>query len=91
MGYEFHITRAPTWTQSREFPITPEEWRTYLESDPDMRLDGAAEAELSDGIVLRTESPGLAVWRRWSRHGVRGEMAWFDHQDGEIVVKTARQ
>ncbi len=53
-----------------------------------MRLDGFAEAVTPDGTVIRTESPGLAVWVNYSRHGVGGNMAWFDHHVDRVVVKN---
>jgi hypothetical protein len=52
-----------------------------------MRLDGFAEARL-DGVTLRTESPGLAVWTRYSGDGIDGNHAWFQWRNGEIAVKN---
>lgn len=88
MGYDLHITRATLWIDSDAAPITLEEWLEYLDSDPEMRLDGFAEAHLPDGTTLRAESPGLAVWTAWSAHERDGNMAWFDHRRGRIVVKN---
>ena len=58
-----------------------------MASDPEMRLDGFAEAPV-DGGVLRVESPGLSVWTAWSGHEKDGNMAWFDWRSGEVVVKN---
>lgn len=87
MGYELHITRAPHWTESELHPISLDEWLGYIGSDPEMRLDNFAEAEVS-GDILRYENEGLAVWVGYSGHGVGGNMAWFDYRHGRIVVKS---
>jgi hypothetical protein len=52
-----------------------------------MRLDGYAEAQIPGG-VFRIESPGIAVWTAWSRHGQDGNMAWFDQAAGNVNVKN---
>lgn len=88
MGYDLHITRGDHWLDAEAHPITLEEWLAYVEQDPEMRLDGFAEAAVSRGQVLRTESPGLAVWVRWSQRGIDGGQAWFDHRKGCVVVKS---
>src|SRR5262245_65785172 len=69
-------------------PITLEEWLAVVASDPQLRLDGFAEATTADGTVVRVESPGLAVWTGWSQHGRHGNMAWMDHRNGRVVVKN---
>jgi hypothetical protein len=89
MGYEFHITRAPNWTESKTFPIGLEEWKAYVASDLEFRLDNYAQASTPDGGVIRYDNIGLAVWTAYSGHGRDGNMAWFDHRDGRIVVKQA--
>jgi len=88
MGYTFHITRAEDRLESESNPISLEDWLTLVRQDPEMRMDGHAEAVTPDG-VLRVESPGLAVWIAYSKHLVNGNMAWFDHDNGEIIVKNA--
>jgi hypothetical protein len=52
-----------------------------------MRLDNFAEADTSDG-TLRYENIGLVVWTAYSHHASAGNMAWFDYQNGNIVVKN---
>ena len=86
MGYDVHITRAADWTEAELKPITLDEWRAFVAADPEMRLDGFAEAAIPSG-TLRMTSPGLAVWTAYSGHGVGGNMAWFDHSQGCIDVK----
>lgn len=68
-------------------PIRVEEWLEYVRNDPEMRLDGQAEATTPRGESIRYENDGLAVWIAYSGHGRNGNMAWFDHKLGEVVVK----
>ena len=51
-----------------------------------MRFDGFADATFPDGSVLRAESSGLSVWIAYSGNGRDGNMAWFDHSQGDIIV-----
>src|SRR5262245_26196249 len=88
MGYDVHITRAPDWEDSEANPISMDEWVAYVRSDDEMRMDGVAEAATSAGERLRYENPGLAVWTRWPHDGKDGNHAWFDYQQGSIVVKN---
>jgi hypothetical protein len=88
MGYDVHITRAENWTDSEARSITFAEWIAYVDSDPEMRLGGAAEAMAATGETLRYENEGIAVWTAYSGHGTDGNMAWFDYRDGCIVVKN---
>jgi hypothetical protein len=44
MGYELHITRKRDWSDAGP-EITLDEWLALVRSDPDMRLDGFAEAQ----------------------------------------------
>jgi hypothetical protein len=87
MGYDLHVTRADPWYDAETNPITLVEWAAYVAADPEMRMDGFAEATVQ-GSVLRVESEGLAVWTAYSGHGRDGNMAWFDYRDGRIVVKN---
>jgi hypothetical protein len=88
MGYEVHITRKENWFDEGGPGITFEEWKNYLASDPEMRLDGFAEASTSDGSILRVENPGLSVWLAYSGHEKNGNMAWFYHLEDRITVKN---
>jgi hypothetical protein len=87
MGYDVHITRAKHWTESESAPITLDEWLGYVASDPEMRLDNFAEAEV-EGDILRYENEGVAVWMAYTGHGLKGNMAWFDYWRGSVVVKN---
>lgn len=88
MGYSLHITRKNNWSDEDGTPITLDEWIEYVKSDPEMRLDGFAEARLDDGSVLRTENPSLAVWVSYSGDGVGGNHAWMWHFEGNVEAKS---
>ncbi len=90
MGYNVHITRKHAWFDDVGEAITLEEWIEYVHATPEMRLDGYADVETPDGI-LRVESKGLSVWLSYSGHQVDGNMAWIDHEEGNIVVKNPDQ
>jgi hypothetical protein len=86
MGYEVHITRAELWTDSDVVPIRLEEWLAYVEHDPEMRLDGFAEAQTTAGDWIRVDDESMSVWTKWSKHGVGGSMAWFSWFEGGVGV-----
>lgn len=88
MGYDVHITRAKDWLDSELHPISLEEWCAYVNRDPEMRLDGHAEASLPNGEVLRMESAGLAVWKAYAGRDANGNEAWFYYYDYRIIVKN---
>ena len=88
MGYEIHITRKTDWFERDGPNISLEDWKSYISSDPDMRLDGYAEATAGNGDVLRVEDEGLAVWTAYSDHGVNGNMAWLYLGSGGIIAKN---
>ena len=87
MGYDVHITRKAHWFDEEGDEISLEEWTNYVNSSPDMRLDGFAEAETPEG-TLRVEREGLSVWLGYSGHEPHGNMAWFDYFEGNIKVKN---
>ena len=55
MGYDVHIIRADHWTESESNPIPLDELLHYVRSDPEMRLEGFAEATTPDGVTIRVE------------------------------------
>ena len=87
MGYDVHITRKKDWSDG-DPKIPLPEWVAYLKSDASMRLDGHAETTTPDGHTLRYNSEGLAVWMGYSGNRPKGNMAWFDFRDGDVVVKN---
>jgi hypothetical protein len=87
MGYDIHITRAEEWSESEANPITLDEWRAYVASDPEMRIDGFAETKTLDGTVLRLEGEGLTVWTAWPGEA-EDDHAWLECRLGRITVKN---
>jgi hypothetical protein len=66
----------------------PEEWAELAQSDPEMRLDGFAEAAARDGQIVRTRMAGLSVWTAYSKSGQDGNQGWFGVWGGNVVVKN---
>jgi len=88
MGYQLHITRAQDWHKSSLDPISLNEWVAFVSSDSEMRFDQCATATTPVGNTLQYQSEGLAVWDSYSGNGKNGNFAWFDFQNGEVVVKN---
>ena len=89
MGYDLHITRQENWfDDDRGRQITLEEWKQYVASDNEMRLDNYAEATTTDGETIWTACEGLSVWLGYSENGRDGNYAWFNYSRGNIDVKN---
>jgi hypothetical protein len=88
MGYDVHITRKQSWSDDSGPEISLAEWIAVVQADREMRVDGFAEAQVEEGRVLRVENEGLSVWTAYSRHGMDGNMAWFDFRKGNVVAKN---
>lgn len=89
MGYDVHITRRDNWVDENDpRVISLEEWKDLVANDPEMRLDNFAEATTAKGESIYVESDGLSVWTKYSGDGLDGGHAWFDYDNGEIVVKN---
>ena len=73
MGYELHITRKKYFFDEEGDAIAPEEWRQYVESDPELEIDPAV-------------GENFARWSGENRYGP-GE-AWFDWFEGSINTKA---
>lgn len=89
MGYNLHITRKENWYDKQEpKDITLEEWKDYIKSDSEMRMDNFAETTTTDGTnqTLRTEREGIAVWVK--KHSEKDGGGWIYYDDGNIVVKS---
>jgi len=72
MGYDIHITRAPSsWADNGGHEIRAEEWLTYVAKDPELRLDGA-------------NGPYFAIWSGPAGY----EEPWFDWMKGNISTKN---
>lgn len=59
MGYDLHITRARSWVDSESQPITPDEWRAFVASDPRLEIAGV---DLRQGrlVVKNPDEPTIA-------------------------------
>lgn len=68
MGYDLHITRRVNWTDDNGPIISADEWRMYVQSDPELRMD---------------ESLGghFAVWSGNSKHEIPW-LAWCNGNIG---------
>lgn len=91
MGYNLYITRRENWLEEETDAIAAEEWLDLVRADPEMRLDGYAEASVGTGSVLRVDDPTMAVWIGYSQHGQSENMAWLYHDNGNIVAKNPDQ
>jgi hypothetical protein len=83
MGYDLHIHRGDEWS---DLPpgaeISLEEWRAYVATADDLRMDDAAEAQSRAGEVIRMEAAGLSTWTG----APDGEPVLFDFRNGRVVV-----
>lgn len=86
MGYDIHITRRAEWCGEGEPEISLAEWLAYVENDPEIRLDGYAQADLQDGSVLRIDDPSMAVWVAHPDHG--DGVAWIWWSRGNVQAKN---
>ncbi|TWU51449.1 hypothetical protein [Rubripirellula reticaptiva] len=92
MGYDLHITRN-TEPSEDDFDggIDFDEWKTYVEGDPSLRLDGYAEAHGPNGETLRVTDDGIAVWTDHPTANGEHGWAWLHFRSGEICVKSPDQ
>lgn len=60
MAYDVHITRRQYWIDDGD-DISLEEWKSYVASDPEMRMDGHATWSDQE-ITLRVDDESIAVW-----------------------------
>jgi hypothetical protein len=79
VGYDVHVTRRSPWFAKDGLEISLDEWIVTVKSDPEMRLDGVAEASTPSADRLRYESEGLAVW------------TGYPDRRGRVVVKNPDQ
>ena len=88
MGYDVHITRKLAWYDDEAPEISLDEWLHHVAGDPELRLDGHAEARPGGGAVLGVEDPSMAVWIGHPEHGKRDGMAWIWHSNGNVMAKN---
>ena len=77
MGYDVHITRSEDWTESDEAPITPDDWRAFVDAAPD--LEWNPERPWSHMEV------DLVVW---TGHPDPDFEAWLALLDGQVETKN---
>jgi hypothetical protein len=81
MGYDFHITRAPSWLDSPTHPISRSEWEALVASDSEL------ETSANDWIEAIPERSIERTYATvWIAHPDRVPF-WYD--DGEIKAKNA--
>ena len=88
MGYDVHITRKPEWSEETGPVITLAEWLDYIQKDPEMRLEDAAEPLTPEAENTQTSDQVFAVWTAYSGHNINGNMAWFTYFEDCIFVKN---
>ena len=88
MGYELHITRKEHWFDDEGLEISLSEWLKAIESDPELRFDGFAEARLPSDHILRVDDPSMAVWIKNPDHNRNSDMAWIWRSNGNIEAKN---
>ena len=72
MGYDLYITRAESWTESPDKPITRQEWEKLVGSDPEL---SPTESWSSNVVVAK-----------WSGPSIHSE-PWLAWEDGSISSK----
>lgn len=59
MGYELHITRADSWLDSEDHPISQEEWEAFARDEPSLFLDGTVYGHVCvDGATVSLDWRG---------------------------------
>lgn len=84
MGYDIHITRKAHWFDDEGPTISMEEWKAYIASDSELRLDGYAQTTVGNGALLRVKNEGMAVWTAYSKENT----AWIWLDSSGIVTKN---
>jgi len=92
MGYDLHITRN-TAPNEDDFDggIDFDEWKSYVEDDPSLRLDGYAEIQGTNGKLLRVTDDGITVWSDHPTANGEHGRAWLHFRSGKICVKNPDQ
>ena len=81
MGYDLHISRAEDWVDSKTTPITLDEWKSYVDSDPELKIDPVNNHREDELMVL------------WYGDGVipgspEDNEDWLCWHNGEIYTKN---
>ncbi len=70
MGWEMYITRADTWSEGIDNPITSEEWLKLVEDDEELSLN-PRNGEFN--ALWHGESKQIEPWLDWGRGCVYGK------------------
>jgi hypothetical protein len=80
MGYELHITLAPPWRASSDYPISNHAWRHLIANDTSLSVSETEHYTRKDPVLGSVRIPAVL----WSNDP---DVAfWFDR--GEIQVKN---
>jgi len=73
MGYDVHITRAESWSENGDAPISLEEWERFVDDDPELAPDP------ENGMPMAV----------WSAHPGGDEVgSWLSWNNGNITTKN---
>lgn len=87
MDTKIHLTRKKDlFDRTSKKAVTLQEWSTFVDNDPEMRLDNATTVTLANGTSYTYKSPGTAVWLNRKPGDTEYKVVKFDYVDGAIVV-----
>jgi hypothetical protein len=91
MQNDLIITRIhPEATEPDESDlITLDNWKTLVESDPELNLEESVGANLGTGFSFKVSGTGLAVWTAYPLAKMQGVAALFIYRKGTVVAKNA--
>lgn len=85
MGYDLYITKASLWSESSNAPITEEEWKSVVLSDPELKMDTSAIAvNPKTKETIQIGNPLMASWIEPKT----GQKHYFYYTRGKIIVKN---
>ena len=83
MGYDLHITRAPKWTESKDYPIAESAWLAIVAADPSLEFRPHNHYEYRDSRTGEHKRVQAVVWADRPGHDLT---RWFAR--GEITCKN---
>lgn len=87
MDAKIHLTRKKDlFDRSANKGITMQEWSTFVDNDPEMRMDNTTTVTLNNGTSYTYKSPGTAVWLNRPPGETKYRLIKFDYVDGTIQV-----
>jgi hypothetical protein len=67
MGYDLHITRRKDWSDENDRSISLDEWHSYVESDPELRMDDSLGEHFA---VWSGPSAHELPWLAWANGNI---------------------